>query len=149
MKKTFFSIILIALLFASTIFFLVNEVKADSIFTDGFESGSFVNWNTNTTDGSVVTSPIHSENYSADFPLIDHDSYAIHDLSTPMSTLNYTTYVDFTGLCSDYVCVIMAEDASKIVHYKVQDDNGTYRWRFNVANSEVINASFPQRISMA
>ena len=40
MKKTFFSIILIALLFASTIFFLVNEVKADSIFTDGFESGS-------------------------------------------------------------------------------------------------------------
>ena len=87
---------------------------------------------------------MHSGNYSADFPLINHDSYAIHDLTTPMNTLNYTTYVDFSGLCSDYVCVIMAQDASgNIVHYRVQDDNGTYQWRFNVANSEVINASVP------
>jgi hypothetical protein len=144
MKKTLLSILLIALLFASTIFFLVNDVKADALFTDGFESGNLGNWNTNSTGGSVVTSPVHSGNYSADFTLSRHDCYAIRDLTTPMSTLNFTNYVYFSGLCSDYICVIMAEDANgNIIHYRVQDDNGSYQWRFNVADSEVINSSNP------
>lgn len=143
MKKTVLSIIFIALLFVSTLFVLVNLVKADTLISDGFESGTFGDW-TNTAGSTIATSPVHSGIYSADFPLGIPDSYAIKNLDTPVSTLNYTSYVYFSGLCNDYICVIMAEDANgTIIHYRVQDVNGNYQWQFNVGNSQVINSTNP------
>lgn len=142
MKKTCFSILLVMLLFASTLFFTANVVKASTFFSDGFESGTFSNWNV-TAGASIVTGHAYAGNYSADFPLGIRESYASQPI-TPTSTLNYTYRVYFSNLCSDYICVVMAEDTNgSIIHYRVQNVYGNWQWQFNVGDSQVINSSTP------
>jgi hypothetical protein len=119
-----------------------NVVKADTLFTDSFENGKFSNW-TNTTGSSIVTNPVHTGSYSAAFPLSIHDCYATQAIA-PTNTLNYTYYVYFGGLCTDYICIVMAKDANNtLIHYRVQNIDGVYRWQFNVGTSQIINASTP------
>ena len=143
-KHAFPALIIITMLTASILFFPLCFVKAETpILTDDFESGNLNNWNSQVGSPSVVTGPVYGGSYSADFPLETAGCYAAKTIA-PTDTLNYTYYVYFGGLCTDYICVVLAEDASgTLIHYRVQDSDGYYQWQFNVGSSQVMNATGP------
>ena len=101
-------------------FVIFNVVKAGPLFNDGFESGTFSNWNT-AGSPTINNSPLHSGGYAADFPLGTQGCFANKTIA-PTNQLNFTYYMFIGGLTTDYICVILAEDANGnvyIIEYKM------------------------------
>jgi len=66
--------------------FLISAVSAATLFSDGFESGNFNNWNESDNDWHVTTSGEHSGSYAA---LTTDQGQNPDDLRREVSTLGY------------------------------------------------------------
>ena len=134
-----FALTIVALLLSVPLF--LTAAKGDLIFSDGFESGTFDNWTSPNGTPTIVTTPVHSGSYAANFSYATSSCYEMKTID-PTNTLNYTYYVYFGALPTNYLCVVMAEDTNNNeIYFRVQSYNGGYQWQFDAGNGQVVNAS--------
>ncbi|MCW4028584.1 MAG: hypothetical protein NWE92_02915 [Candidatus Bathyarchaeota archaeon] len=142
-KRTFISKIIVVTALILTLSLPTLNVSAATLFFDGFENGLATNWTTQVGASTLTTAPVHSGNYAANFTYSTAACYQTRSI-TPTNTLNYTYYVNFKTLPTNYVCVVLARDAGGTpIFYRVQASEGVYQWRFASANTVVINSSNP------
>ncbi len=121
----------------------VSSAESITILSDGFESGTFSSWTSPIGTPAIATDPVHSGSYAANFSFVTASCYEMKTIP-PTNTLNYTYYVYFKTLPSNFLCVVLAEDTNENeIFYRVQYADGAYHWRFNAGTGEIINASTP------
>jgi hypothetical protein len=121
----------------------VVGANSNIVFSDNFESGGFSNWSTMIGQAKIENTTVHSGSYAANFSFATSACYVTRNID-PTNTLNYTYYVYFTALPTNYTCQILATDTSgRQIYYRIQNMNGAYYWRFSVANVEITNSSTP------
>ena len=138
--KKFLALAIIVFLFSLPA--LVDSASS-TIFSDGFEGGNFSNWTYQIGTPTLSRNPVHGGNYAANFSFATACCYAIKTI-TPTSVLNYTYFVYFKALPTNFLCVVLALDTNGTeIYYRVQSSNGAYQWRFSVGTTQIINASTP------
>jgi hypothetical protein len=142
-KRTFICKIIAVTALILTLSLSTLNVSAATLFFDGFENGIATDWNTQIGGSTLTTAPVHSGTYAANFTYSTAACYQTRYI-TPTNTLNYTYYVNFKTLPTNYVCVVLARDIDGTpIFYRVQVSEGVYQWRFASANTVVINSSNP------
>ena len=130
----------------SSILSMLDIARATVVLSDNFSSGNLNNWMPGTNLPTVISNVTNAPNnstFAAEVPLSPAQCYAYKTIE-PTATLNYTYYLYVGGLCSNYTCVVIAQDsASNRVFYRIQYTDGTYIWQFNAGNGQVTNSSTP------
>lgn len=140
-------VLILGVVLLSTPGILVFGANSTIIFSDNFESGNFSAWSTPIGSPKISTSTVHSGTYAANF---SYGSSACYEIKTiePTNVLNYTYYVFFNPLPTNYTCQVLAQDANgRQIYYRIQNTNGAYYWSFSVASVQVTNSSTPSVLS--